>query len=69
MALELTQPLTKMSTRICPGDKGQAVHKADNLTAICVPTVYKILNISHPMGLQSLLQRYLTLVFFLHNST
>jgi hypothetical protein len=31
MALELTQPVTEMSTRNSPGDK------ADNLIAICEP--------------------------------
>jgi hypothetical protein len=39
MALGLTQPLTKMSTRNLPGGKGRPVHKADNLTAICEPIV------------------------------
>jgi hypothetical protein len=37
MALELTQPLTEMSTKessIFLGDKAQPVHKADNLNAI-----------------------------------
>jgi hypothetical protein len=35
MALGSTQPLTEMSTRNFPGDKGWLVHKADKLTAIC----------------------------------
>jgi hypothetical protein len=35
----LTQPLTEMSTRNLPGGKGRPAHKADNLTAICEPTV------------------------------
>jgi hypothetical protein len=39
MALGLTQLLTEMSTRHLPGGKGRPVRKADNLTAICVPTV------------------------------
>jgi hypothetical protein len=39
MTLGLTQPLTEMSTRNLPGGKGQPVCKADNLTAICEPTV------------------------------
>jgi hypothetical protein len=39
MALGLSQPLTEMSTRNIPGGKGWPVHKADNLTAICEPTV------------------------------
>jgi hypothetical protein len=37
MALGSTQPLTDMSTRNLPGDKGWQVHKADNLTTICEP--------------------------------
>jgi hypothetical protein len=39
MALGLTQPLTEMSTRNLPGSKGWLECKADNLTAICEPTV------------------------------
>jgi hypothetical protein len=39
MALGSTQPLTEMSTRNLPGGKGQLVHRADNPTAICEPTV------------------------------
>jgi hypothetical protein len=35
MTLGSTQPLTEMSTRNLPGGKGQAAHKAENLTAIC----------------------------------
>jgi hypothetical protein len=42
MALGLTQPLTEMSTRKIPGGKGRRVRKADNLTAICEPIVYKM---------------------------
>jgi hypothetical protein len=38
MALELTQPLTEMSTENLPGGKKQPAHKSDNLT-ICEPTV------------------------------
>jgi hypothetical protein len=34
-----TLPLTEMSTRNLPGDKGRPARKADNLTAICEPTV------------------------------
>jgi hypothetical protein len=41
MALESTQHLTEMSTRSLPGGKGRPAHKADNLTAICEPIVYK----------------------------
>jgi hypothetical protein len=39
MALESTQPLTEMSTRKVPGGKGRPARRADNLTAICEPTV------------------------------
>jgi hypothetical protein len=35
MALGSTQPLTEMSTRKIPGDKGRRARKIDNLTAIC----------------------------------
>jgi hypothetical protein len=39
MALGSTQPLTEMSTRNLPGGKGRPARRADNLTAICEPTV------------------------------
>jgi hypothetical protein len=39
MALGSTQPLTEMSTRNLLGGKGRLVCKADNLAAICEPTV------------------------------
>jgi hypothetical protein len=42
MALESTQPLTEMSIRNFPGDKGRPARNADNLTVICEPIVYKI---------------------------
>jgi hypothetical protein len=42
MALGSTQPLTEISTRILPGGKGRPARKADNLTAICEPIVYKM---------------------------
>jgi hypothetical protein len=35
VVLELTQPLTEVSTRNLLGYKGQPAHKADSLTAIC----------------------------------
>jgi hypothetical protein len=38
-ALGSLQPLTEMSTRNLPGCKEGLAHKADNLTAICGPTV------------------------------
>jgi hypothetical protein len=42
MALRTTQPLTEMSTRNIPGGEGRPARKADNLTAICEPIVYKM---------------------------
>jgi hypothetical protein len=42
MALGLAQPLTEMSTRNLPGGKRRPVCKADNLSAICEPIVYKM---------------------------
>jgi hypothetical protein len=42
MALGLTQPLTEMSTTNLPVGKGGPARKAQNLTAICEPTVYKM---------------------------
>jgi hypothetical protein len=42
MALGSTHPLTEMSTRNLPGGKGRPARKADNLTAICEPIVYKM---------------------------
>jgi hypothetical protein len=50
--MALTWPLTEMSTRNLPGGKGRSERKADNLTVICEPTVYKIesLDVSQPYG-------------------
>jgi hypothetical protein len=42
MALGLTQPITEMSTKNLPGGKGRQARKADNLTAISQPIVYKM---------------------------
>jgi hypothetical protein len=42
MALGSTQPLTDMSTRNLPGGKKRPARRADNLTAICEPIVYKM---------------------------
>jgi hypothetical protein len=42
MALGSTQPLTEMSTRNLPEGKGRPALKADNLTAICEPIVWKM---------------------------
>jgi hypothetical protein len=39
MALGSIQPLTEMSTRKIPGGEARLARKADNLTAICEPTV------------------------------
>jgi hypothetical protein len=42
MTLDLTQPLTEMNTRNLPVGKERLTHKAENLTTICEPTVYKM---------------------------
>jgi hypothetical protein len=66
MVLRSTQPLTEMSNRNLPGSKRRPAHKADNLTAICEPTVYKMWGAStshNPMGFHGLLQEEFT--FFL----
>jgi hypothetical protein len=42
MTLGATQLLTEMSTRNLPGGKGRSARKADKLTAICEPIVYKM---------------------------
>jgi hypothetical protein len=43
MALGSTQPLTEMSTSNLPGAcKERPARQAENLTAICEPTVYKM---------------------------
>jgi hypothetical protein len=41
MAPGSTEPLTEMSTRKLPGDKGLAEREADNLTAIYEPIFCK----------------------------
>jgi hypothetical protein len=41
MALGSTQPLTETSTRNLSGCKGRPACKADNLIAVCEPTLYK----------------------------
>jgi hypothetical protein len=43
MALRLTQPVSEMSTRNHLGGKRRPARKDDNLTAICEPIVYKML--------------------------
>jgi hypothetical protein len=53
MALGSTEPLTEMNTRNLPGGKRWPVRKADNLTAICEPIVYRkcgSLDVSQPYG-------------------
>jgi hypothetical protein len=55
MALESTQPLTKMSemsTRNIRGGKKRPTRRADNLAAIYEPNVWKCgsLNLSQPQG-------------------
>jgi hypothetical protein len=42
MTLGSTQPVTEMSTRYLLWGKGRPAHKADNLTAICEPIVWKM---------------------------
>jgi hypothetical protein len=42
MALGSTQPVREMSTRNLPGDERRPADKADNLTAICEPIVWKM---------------------------
>jgi hypothetical protein len=53
MALRSTQPLTEMSTRNLPREKGRPARKADNLTAICGPIIWRkcgSLYVSQPYG-------------------
>jgi hypothetical protein len=42
MALGSTSPLTEMSTRNLPGVKKRPARKANFLTAVCEPIVYKM---------------------------
>jgi hypothetical protein len=42
MVLWSTQPLTEMSTRNLHEGNGRLARKADNLTAICEPVVWKM---------------------------
>jgi hypothetical protein len=42
MTLGSTQPLTEMGTRNLPGGEGRPASKADNLTAIYEPNIYKM---------------------------
>jgi hypothetical protein len=54
MALWSTQPLKEMSTRNLPGSKRRPARKADNLAAICKPTVVGASTSHNPIGLHSL---------------
>jgi hypothetical protein len=67
MALGSTQPLTEMSTRNFPGGKRRPARKADNLIAICEPTVWQIwtLDVSEPYG-PARPVRATALPFYLH---
>jgi hypothetical protein len=44
MALGLILPLTEMGARNIPGGRARPALKADNLTPICEPIVYKMWN-------------------------
>jgi hypothetical protein len=58
MALGSTQPLTEMSTRNIPGGEGRPSRKADNLTTICEPIVYKMWEPQHLTTLWASTARY-----------
>jgi hypothetical protein len=47
MVLRFTQPLTGMSTKDLAAGRAWLMRKADNLTAICEPTVYKMWEPQH----------------------
>jgi hypothetical protein len=44
MALGSAQSLTEMNTTNLPEGKGRPSRKADNLTSICEPIIYKMLD-------------------------
>jgi hypothetical protein len=53
MALESTQSVTEMNIKNLPRDKGRPERKADKLTAIYEPIVYRkcgTLDLSQPCG-------------------
>jgi hypothetical protein len=58
MALGSTQPLTEMNTRNIPRSKGRPARKADNLTAIYEPTVYKMCEPRHLTNLWASMASY-----------
>jgi hypothetical protein len=58
MALGSTHPLTEMSTSNIPGGKGRPARRADNLTAICEPIVYKMWEPQHLITLWVCTARY-----------
>jgi hypothetical protein len=66
VALELTGPLTWMSTRNPPEGTGQSAHMADNLTAICEPTAQKMWEPQclKLMSFHGVLQGYLYFIFY-----
>jgi hypothetical protein len=55
MALRITQPLTEMSTGYMSisGGKALASRRADNLAAICEPTVRTMWDPQHPTTLEA----------------
>jgi hypothetical protein len=53
MALGSTKPLAEISTGNLPGDKGRPGRKADNLTAICEPIIWKMWEPWRPTILQA----------------
>jgi hypothetical protein len=58
MALGSTQPLTEMSTRNIPGGERRPARKADNLTAVYEPIVYKMWEPQHLTALWVSMTRY-----------
>jgi hypothetical protein len=59
IAVGSTQPLTEMSARNLPADKGLPARKADNLTAICEPIFLENVGVStshNHLGLHGLLR-------------
>jgi hypothetical protein len=58
MALGSTQHLTEMSTTNIYGGEGRPARKADNLTAICEPIVYKMWEPQHLTALWVSTARY-----------